>query len=694
VDCRKFLEGSPVVKLSGNEIPHFPKTRLLAEWIGQWFQEKHNGKAINPILGEVQLDKRSAKDSASHGMSRIKELAFAAIPAIIEKGRIVHEEKKGGMDGYFLAAPITIADEAYVGVAIVRKDANIQRFYLHEVGATKRLQESAINTGAPAKAGKQFGANVGAIESILRNIFSDKEKTENYVLTAAFQREFYRRNSPERYKNNFLSQFAQGFAEGMAGGSRGKGGGAASRFEEQKHPRQGRGKDNGGQFAPKGSGGGSQSGRKGQGSQSGQAGNDGVEPQAKPKPAKQPAKQPKQPQPRQPKVKKPIEPKGDKFAVRIGNKRFDILRAADGKWLYKPKSATPGKLAFGWDEVSPKAVEHIKERVLEHNKAKMLQLLDQNGTTGGRRLERMVGMPKDDYLDAFFALSKEGKIHQNRKNGQVGLGKAPAELPRKPARQPQPDYSGMVKRVERPQQTPEEIAAEEAARKKAAEEAEARRKEGAAEAAKAQREENMQRLTTTAEEYGISPDDLSEMAKEVLRDRKEYAQEREAAKSYARKSTGLTLNDVKRMENAGIDYSTVKTRGIAFDAAARVVAREYPHILGNPDGNEDLAAGLWDLLREGVQPLPSIYDPEILAEAARSMQSGGSAATKPAGEAGEEEFDFPWEREEIAVPEEFFKQGNTVRYALSRAFHEEYRWRQTHRRNVERYRWMMEKSKK
>lgn len=175
---RRFLEGKSVVALKGDEIPHFTRIKELVAWVGKWFRETCRGTVINPVIGEVVVDERGAKRSASHGMSRVKEKAFAAVPAIIKKGRIVHQESMGNMEGYFIAAPIEIAGEKFVGAALVRRDANTQRFYLHEDGEIEKLRDFVINTGAPAEAGELADTKPGAIKTILLDIFSVKKKTK------------------------------------------------------------------------------------------------------------------------------------------------------------------------------------------------------------------------------------------------------------------------------------------------------------------------------------------------------------------------------------------------------------------------------------------------------------------------------------------------------------------------------------
>ncbi|MGO9108532.1 MAG: hypothetical protein ACLP9L_04800 [Thermoguttaceae bacterium] len=177
---RKFLEGPPVISLKGDEVPHFAKLAELVDWAANWFATVHNGKAVSPAIGEVQLDKRAARDSFSHHRSDAKQAALVAVPAIIAHGKLIHEgpsRKNARIYGYFLAAPIRIANESYVGVALVQKDANKQRLYVHEVRAIKSLQGSAT-TGAFDESKGLAGTEPGDIESLLRRIFTVKTRPQ------------------------------------------------------------------------------------------------------------------------------------------------------------------------------------------------------------------------------------------------------------------------------------------------------------------------------------------------------------------------------------------------------------------------------------------------------------------------------------------------------------------------------------
>lgn len=138
-----------------------------------WFETAHGGKAENPEIGTV---KRSVKDSWSHGHERFKASAFAAVPDVVSKGRIIDRQsnwKGRGYDTVVIAAPIKLGQEDRVMTVIVEKREN-NRFYLHEAYLKENLQKSlSFKTGAS----QTSGASTGDIENLARSIFSVNPET-------------------------------------------------------------------------------------------------------------------------------------------------------------------------------------------------------------------------------------------------------------------------------------------------------------------------------------------------------------------------------------------------------------------------------------------------------------------------------------------------------------------------------------
>lgn len=104
---------------------------------------------------------------------------------------------------------------------------------------------------------------------------------------------------------------------------------------------------------------------------------------------------------------------------------------------------------------------------------------------------------------------------------------------------------------------------------------------------------------------------------------------REAAKAEAREMTGLTLNDLRRLENAGHDYASINVGGKTqaklrrFDDVSRSLARLYPEHFGRVDAGadtEDYSRAVWDMIREGKAELTPLSDAKLLREAAETLQ--------------------------------------------------------------------------
>ncbi len=102
----------------------------------------------HPEIGDIVLDKEGVKSSIGHGLGREKASAFALIPEIIEKGRIISRQsnwKDRGYDTAVIVAPIEMGGIQYVSEVVVVQRPAATKFYLHEVEIRKRF-EGAFKT--------------------------------------------------------------------------------------------------------------------------------------------------------------------------------------------------------------------------------------------------------------------------------------------------------------------------------------------------------------------------------------------------------------------------------------------------------------------------------------------------------------------------------------------------------------------
>jgi hypothetical protein len=118
-----LLQGNPVVILSGKEFSKKEGIKLTQQ-VSDYYNSI-GGKAISPVYGEVILDKQSVEDDFAHGVGRLKAIAFAAVPKIIEQGIVIlplGKHKKGEKTlSAMIAAPINIDTDEYIGVIVIRQ---------------------------------------------------------------------------------------------------------------------------------------------------------------------------------------------------------------------------------------------------------------------------------------------------------------------------------------------------------------------------------------------------------------------------------------------------------------------------------------------------------------------------------------------------------------------------------------------
>ena len=164
-----LLSNETVISLTGDE---FPKKEgiSLTEQVENFFK-KNTDNIISPFFGKVSLDKRGLKNSVYHGINRIKAIAYAAVPEVINKGVIIDKSinhKNRGYDSYVVAAPIKIKEENYICEVVLKKNKNGTEFYLHEVTEQKKYLDRAFVT----RRGKSPAQNPGTIVNLLDNIIS------------------------------------------------------------------------------------------------------------------------------------------------------------------------------------------------------------------------------------------------------------------------------------------------------------------------------------------------------------------------------------------------------------------------------------------------------------------------------------------------------------------------------------------
>ena len=191
-DAANYIDELKVMPPVANiDSPQFHMGDRLVDKVSTFFASL-GGKVHRDGLGEVIINRRGVKDSIGHGMTEEKAKAFEAVPDIIRKGKIISEKENWGGRGYdniLIVAPVKIAgDTKHIG-AIVKRDANSKRYYLHEV-----LDLDEIKTGgefSPGPFSKGLPGSAPAVKDSLnsssKNVNTSGQKIPTLEEVAAKQ---------------------------------------------------------------------------------------------------------------------------------------------------------------------------------------------------------------------------------------------------------------------------------------------------------------------------------------------------------------------------------------------------------------------------------------------------------------------------------------------------------------------------
>ncbi|WP_312834500.1 PLxRFG domain-containing protein [Comamonas sp.] len=173
---RQFLDGPAVASMRGDEVPKVGKTADLVVWATEHFNSHTESGVVNhPDLGQIRLDRKSAKDTLSHGYGKDKVQAMYFLPDVLARAKVLStESRKDGQIGYVLGAPVEIGGRPFVAAMVVTRVEGRAGLYVHEVVLKEKLQ-GAINTAASADhngADELARGNPGAIRSVLQNIYA------------------------------------------------------------------------------------------------------------------------------------------------------------------------------------------------------------------------------------------------------------------------------------------------------------------------------------------------------------------------------------------------------------------------------------------------------------------------------------------------------------------------------------------
>ena len=143
------------------------------------------------VFGDIALSASSAKSEIRHGITAEKIASIEAIPAVIEKGKVIFYKTKKGSDveRVVVAAPIKIGNADYYMGVMLQRDAMHQRLYLHNVVAMKEealsSQDDSLTNWSDEDNSRLF------ITSILQkavNVKIKKQKSNRQLLEPTDER--------------------------------------------------------------------------------------------------------------------------------------------------------------------------------------------------------------------------------------------------------------------------------------------------------------------------------------------------------------------------------------------------------------------------------------------------------------------------------------------------------------------------
>lgn len=130
VSNRLYLDSEPITTVTGEEIPQDGSKNITIR-ISTWYQNEYGGKVTVEGIGDVLLDYEAVKNDRYHGIGKAKYMSFAAVPEILQQGRIISTEDLKGVrvQGNFLyfAAPIRINNEELANILDKKFRENYRR---------------------------------------------------------------------------------------------------------------------------------------------------------------------------------------------------------------------------------------------------------------------------------------------------------------------------------------------------------------------------------------------------------------------------------------------------------------------------------------------------------------------------------------------------------------------------------------
>jgi hypothetical protein len=176
-EVKAFLLGNPVV-LVKTGIIKADENGTAIQNARKW-AKNHTQEIIRADIGKVVFNETGVRDSLSHRFGQRKLDAVQAIPAAIEKGKIVSisDDYNGKpIKNIILVAPIQIdTEKSFLCVRLVKNIRSDNRLYVHEVFDIEDIKNTATpfqTPGTDLTARPQRG--IAIYINILRDILDVK----------------------------------------------------------------------------------------------------------------------------------------------------------------------------------------------------------------------------------------------------------------------------------------------------------------------------------------------------------------------------------------------------------------------------------------------------------------------------------------------------------------------------------------
>lgn len=174
----EILQGEPVSVIDEQELdlPLQGGFQAVTQWASDLFTQQGN-VAENPLLGQIELNERSVKDSLAHGrLNPYKNMAFVAVKDVLEKGALIAKDANQFKENsYYVSAPILMNGKENILTVTVREDSTTRRMYLHSVMLKENLLTPRVSSTLEKTSRTHSGSLTSAdIHNILQKALTYK----------------------------------------------------------------------------------------------------------------------------------------------------------------------------------------------------------------------------------------------------------------------------------------------------------------------------------------------------------------------------------------------------------------------------------------------------------------------------------------------------------------------------------------